>query len=379
MKKLTLIICEIAILLLTAIILAPTIVTAAENESRIIVDDTHIGTSTGNLLPLCEIITHIGGTVAWSGTAQEITIRRGSLTAILTIDEPKVTINNRNIVLATPPALIEGQVMVSLCFLANHLGLGAGHKNNSFILSTNPARQIPILIYHHILPDEVNTHFRDNPWTVSAENFAAQMRYLSDNGFYTPTLDELEAFLYNGRPLPANSVMIHFDDGYYSNYVYAYPILLKYGLRAVLFPITAYAKALGDYQPPICHNSLTKTAAVTLRTSSDVFETASHTHNLHSFQPDTLDSVLLAASREDIIEDMLQSFEFVSNHRAFAFPFGQLNTTITDAIAAAGITMAFTTRAGYVTNTSDPLRLNRFTVYQGTTIERFRAIVNRRV
>jgi len=87
---------------------------------------------------------------------------------------------------------------------------------------------------------------------------------------------------------------------------------------------------------------------------------------------------MLTASREEIVQDTLQSFEFVGNHRAFAFPFGHFNDNAVEALAKTGITMAFTTRAGYVTATSDPLRLNRFTIYRDTTMARFRAIVNLR-
>ena len=365
--------------LLLTMILSPTLLTAAASETQtVILNGTVIATTTNNLLPLREVVTRAGGTVAWDSNTNQVTIRRGNRTAQITIGTTHATVNGRAVQLTTPPVLIEGRTMVSLCFIANHLGLGAGHINNRFILSTVPARQIPVLIYHHILPDEVNTNFRENAWTVSTETFAQQMRYLYENGFYTPTLDELKAFLYEGRPLPANSVMIHFDDGYYSNYVYAYPILERYGLRAVIFPITAQAQAMGDYQPSICHDSLTRAAAITLRTPSYVFETASHTHNMHHHAYGTSQSIMLTATREEIVQDTLQSFEFVGNHRAFAFPYGHFNNNVVEALAEAGITMAFTTRTGYITASSDPLRLNRFTIYRDTTMARFRAIVNRR-
>lgn len=366
------------LILLLAITLAPTLVSAAETEARIILNGTDIGPATGDLLPLREIIEQTGGTAAWDGNTQQITIRRGSLTAAITIGSTQATISGRAVELAAPPTLIQGRTMVSLCFLADHLGIGAGYINNRFILSSAPARQIPVLTYHHILPDEVNTRFRSNAWTVSTENFAAQMRYLRDNGFYTPTLDELEAFLYHGRPLPARSVMIQFDDGYYSNYVYAYPILQRYGMRAVIFPITGDAERLGEHQLPICHDSLTRAAAITLRTPSQVIETASHTHDMHRLAGDTNNTLLVTETFENILQDTLQSFAFVSNHRAFAYPHGQHNNTVIEALREAGITMAFTIQAGYITGTSDPFRLNRFTVYRDTSMARFRAIVNLR-
>jgi len=324
------------LILLFIMALTPAYVSASANANediyRIIIDGVDIGMAAGNLLPLRDVVVHTGGTVSWNSRTQQITVRRGNRVAEITIGSTYATVNGREVNLAVPPQLAEGRTMVSLCFFADHMGLGAGHKNNRFILSTTPARQIPILTYHHILPDEVNTRFRGNPWVICTNNFAVQMRYLRDNNFYTPTLDELEAFLISGRLLPANSVMIHFDDGYYSNYVYAYPVLQRYGLRAVIFHITGDAKALGEYQPPICHNSLTMTAAVTLRIPNDVFETASHTHNLHCHVPDTTDTLLVAETRENIVTDTLNSFEFVSNHRAFAYPHGQFNDTVTEAL-----------------------------------------------
>jgi len=370
--------------LLLAIAIAPAIAMASEGESqsetltesRIILDGTDIGQATGSLLPLRDIVTQAGGTVEWNNQTRQVTIRLGNLSMLMTIGSTRATAGNRTVELTVPPLIIEGQTMVSLCFLAYHLGLGSGYINNRFIISTTPARQIPVIVYHHILPDEVNTRFLDNEWTISTENFTQQIRYLNENGFYTPTLDELEAFLYKGRPLPANSVMIHFDDGYYSNYVYAYPILQRYGLRAVLFPITSRSEALGDYQPPICHDTLTRAAAITLRNPSYVFETASHTHDMHGYAPGAAHPMMITATHEEIIADTLRSFEFVGNHRAFAFPFGRYNNNAINALAEAGITMAFTTRTGYVAANSDPLRLNRFTIYREMTMARFRAIVN---
>ncbi|MCL2404524.1 MAG: polysaccharide deacetylase family protein [Defluviitaleaceae bacterium] len=366
--------------ILLAIFLSPTLAAATLAESAVIVDGTNIGTSRGDMLPLRDVVTHVGGTVSWDNQSRKITIRMGNNnpTAVMAIGSNHATISGSAVELAVPPVLANGQTFVSLCFLADHLGIGAGYKNNRFILSSTPARQIPILTYHHILPDDVNTRFRDNPWTISTYNFANQMRYLHENGFYTPTLCELEAFLYKGRPLPANSIMIHFDDGYYSNYVYAYPILQRYGLRAVIFAITANAQYLGSYQPPMCHESLTWAAATTLLTGADVFETASHTHAMHRHNADTNRTILVTQTHENILQDTLQSFEYVSNHRAFAYPHGQFNDTVIHALAEAGITMAFTINTGYVTATSDPFRLNRFTIYRTTTMARFRAIVNRR-
>lgn len=265
------------------------------------------------------------------------------------------------------------------CYFAAQMGFGFGYINDTFIFTSKAASKVPVLMYHHILPDEKNTVFYDNAWTISTANFAQQMAYLSANGFYTPTLDELENFLFNGHLLPLNSVQIQFDDGYYSNFVYAYPILLQHGLRAVIFPITRYSEKYGDVQSPMDYNCLTYASAKTLRSRPHVFETASHTHNLHDTAWLSQRTMLVEAPRELIISDTLRSFEFVSNTRAFAYPQGQFNDTVIEALREAGITMAFTTRRGYVSPTSDPFRLDRFTIFRETCMYRFRNIVNRRL
>lgn len=235
--------------------------------------------------------------------------------------------------------------------------------------------QIPILLYHHILPNEVNRAHQENPFTVSTEAFEAQMQYLYDNDFHTLTLSELEAFLYEGAPLPENSVMIHFDDGYYSNFVYAYPILQRFGHRAVVFMITGQIEALGDDQPPMDHDCLTWTAAHSLLGKEDVFELASHTHDLHTLVPGSGETRLVHATRDEIVADVRHSFAFLTNHSAFAYPRGQVSDAAIAALQEAGITLAFTTVEGMVTRDSDPFLLGRFKVWRTMTLERFGEII----
>jgi len=90
-------------------------------------------------------------------------------------------------------------------------------------------------MYHH-----VNT--RAGLVTISPDNFSAQMAWLAHHEYHTASCVDLERFL-DGEPLPARSVMLTFDDGYLDNYVFAFPILRKYRLRAVVFAVTDW---LGD-------------------------------------------------------------------------------------------------------------------------------------
>jgi hypothetical protein len=49
--------------------------------------------------------------------------------------------------------------------------------------------------------------------------------------------------------VPRKSIVITFDDGYLDNWVYAHPILQKYGMHAVVFVVTGWMRRS---DPPAC-------------------------------------------------------------------------------------------------------------------------------
>ncbi|MAL00992.1 polysaccharide deacetylase family protein [Neopusillimonas maritima] len=94
------------------------------------------------------------------------------------------------------------------------------------------ASSIPILMYHHVSPSA-------GPITTSPSNFENQLKWLKWHGYQSITTQQYVDYL-NGHPLAAKSVMITFDDGYLDNWVWAYPILQKWGFNAVIFLVTSW-------------------------------------------------------------------------------------------------------------------------------------------
>lgn len=94
---------------------------------------------------------------------------------------------------------------------------------------------VPVLMYHHITPD-------GGAINVLPDNFRDQLAWLRKHGYNSLTCDQFAAHL-DGKPAPAKSVLITFDDGYLDNYVYAWPLLKEYGFNAVIFVVTSW---LGD-------------------------------------------------------------------------------------------------------------------------------------
>ena len=90
---------------------------------------------------------------------------------------------------------------------------------------------VPILMYHRIanIPGDRNA--------LPKEKFAEQLEYLSTHNYHTITPEQLYNHFVNKTKLPKNPVLLTFDDGYQDNYLEALPLLKKYNMTAVVFPI----------------------------------------------------------------------------------------------------------------------------------------------
>lgn len=93
---------------------------------------------------------------------------------------------------------------------------------------------VPILMYHSISPIQ-------NPYIksliVSPEAFQRQMRFLKNNRYNVLPLEALADLIREKKKIPPRTLAITFDDGYRDNYKYAYPVLKKYNLAAIIFVI----------------------------------------------------------------------------------------------------------------------------------------------
>jgi peptidoglycan/xylan/chitin deacetylase (PgdA/CDA1 family) len=85
--------------------------------------------------------------------------------------------------------------------------------------------------------------------TIEPEEFEAQLAFLAENGYHTATCDEFLRHLAGECRLPERSVLLTIDDGRRSVWTYGYPLLKKYGFRAVVFLIPGYVEE-GNGLPP---------------------------------------------------------------------------------------------------------------------------------
>jgi peptidoglycan/xylan/chitin deacetylase (PgdA/CDA1 family) len=111
--------------------------------------------------------------------------------------------------------------------------------------------QTLILFYHSI--SENSDRRIDPSIVVSPAHFDEQVRYLTS---HTQVI-ALETFVdgvKNGKPLPQNSVIITFDDGYRDNLTNALPILKKYNAPATFFIATdLISNGKGKWEDRMCY------------------------------------------------------------------------------------------------------------------------------
>lgn len=202
---------------------------------------------------------------------------------------------------------------------------------------------VPVLNYH-----KVDNY--DHPLSVSPEQFDRQMAYLAQQGYHTISPDQLMAHLNYGRRLPDKPILITFDDGYLDNYVYAYPIMKKYGFTGIIFIITNL----------VGHDSRYLNWPQIREMKNNGFLFGSHTLS---------HAALTKVSDEQLWRELIESRQQIKKHlgqypKYFAYPTGAYNRKVEKMTKQAGYAAAFTIRYGQAGVNSDPYALERIPVFR---------------
>jgi hypothetical protein len=98
-------------------------------------------------------------------------------------------------------------------------------------MTKNPA--VPVIMYHSIgIP---NKNWQWSYLTCPYEIFESHLRWMKKKGFHTISLQHLYDYMKEGAALPMNSIVLTFDDGYVDNWIFAYPLLRKYGFGGAIY------------------------------------------------------------------------------------------------------------------------------------------------
>ncbi len=236
----------------------------------------------------------------------------------------------------------------------------------------NSPDTVPVLMYHHMLSKKDQSQYATNTIVTFAEDFEEQLRWLKTEGYQSISPDELVAWFYDDAPLPKKAVMLTFDDGYMSNYIYAYPLLKQYGFSAVIFSVTG---KISEQPVAFQANQVNMLDAESMLAGGDVFYYASHTHDLHTLHGKH--SALVDASASTVQADITQSLQALQAYPSvapavFSYPYGNYSDAVIDVLKQNGIRLAFRATKGKLTRKSDPYALPRYPVSYKVSFNTFK-------
>ena len=260
-----------------------------------------------------------------------------------------------------------------------------------------------VLMYHHIVPDEVYASgiYAGNNAVIPVSQFEEEMLYLYENGYTTLKMSEVNTYIRNGMTLPDKTVVITFDDGYESNYVYVYPILQKYNLKANIAVVVI--SSLDEVSGSTGEFDATKQTHLTFdqmreMQASGLVEIGSHSYDGHAYIK-TVNSeygkffsqrkYLSELGRSETyyeyftrINDDLRLSKYILERELgtvisyFAFPYGSFCDDAIKALQYNGFEIATTVNAGKISAASNVFLLNRKNVNAGIDISQFANLIN---
>lgn len=177
-----------------------------------------------------------------------------------------------------------------------------------------PTASVPILAYHQVSEE-------NDIYSVTAEQFAEQMEYLSAKGYHAISLEELFAAYEGKATLPSKPIVITFDDGYEDNFLTALPIMEKYNMKATVFVVPSLVNT-PDYL------SWQQVLAMKERK----IEIGSHTMNHIG-----LGEVSPEQQRQEIFESKMVLEQHIGTAvKFFAYPYGQFTPISQQLLQEAG-------------------------------------------
>lgn len=229
---------------------------------------------------------------------------------------------------------------------------------------------IPILMYNGFFTKNRTPTGSNN---ISIQAFEEHLAYLHNNGYTCISLEDAET-AYKRNQFDDKTFCITFDNGFYSQYKYAVPILDKYNWKATFFIPTL---VIGERK----RKKLKETYEFDLLPSDKMMDWK-HLEQLikaHHF----VQSHGCFHHRDNLKNMDMIEFEVVESKHVlenvlgyeieyFAFPFGAYNAAMIENLKQENYQMAFTNYPGILTPSTDIFRIPRISFTDEDTITTFK-------
>ncbi|MFH1962084.1 MAG: polysaccharide deacetylase family protein [bacterium] len=203
--------------------------------------------------------------------------------------------------------------------------------------------RVTILAYHRVVA--VKPSASSHGIWVEAKNFNKQMKLLHFMGFETISLDMLLASISGQEAggkgqgnvavpkLPKKSIILTFDDGYQDNYLYAFPILKKYGFTATVFLVKEQIGKVNQW------DILPGEEPIRLLSIDEIKEMAGYgiSFGAHTVTHPHLAQLSKEEARSEIAQSGKGLEEIIGKEvTSFCYPYGEFNNEIKQMTKDAG-------------------------------------------
>ena len=252
------------------------------------------------------------------------------------------------------------------------------HNGKKATATVTVQRGITVLAYHGIAtPEEKETLYPNDTFTITTTEFERQMKLLRDEGYRSISCDEFFQWRNGELDLPRKSVLITFDDARYVAVKNAPDILDEYGMKSMWFVIgerTQDANASDSHRYTAAVEDLKDMVA-----EHPSCELGGHAYGLHNQDPQTREPVICQKTEAEALSDFLFLRHFWARYglgtlEYFAYPYGKDPEQYRAAASRSGLKMAFDFgNQVKATQTSNIWSIPRIGIKTTMTQERFDA------
>lgn len=230
--------------------------------------------------------------------------------------------------------------------------------------------EVPILMYHRVVnsTEEGGVHGT----YVTVKQFEDHMEILRKLDYEVITFSDLvlrERFS-DGK----KKVILTFDDGYVDNYRYAFPVLKKYGYRAVIYLVSHL-----DYNKWDVENPKNPEKRFELMNELQLREMLDYGIEFggHTKTHPRLSALEHEEARKEIFESKLSTEEKLGLELvSFAYPYGDLNEEVKELVKEAGYRYGVATDSGPVCISEDLYQIRRIGIFPNISKHGFKRKIN---
>jgi peptidoglycan/xylan/chitin deacetylase (PgdA/CDA1 family) len=210
------------------------------------------------------------------------------------------------------------------------------------------SERVPVIMYHDVLAERG----RGAQWfDITIDEFRQQMDRIQELGMTPISLDQLYAHLTKGETIPANAIVLTFDDNYQGFYDLAYPLLKERGFPVAMFVHTGFVGNTTQGRPKMSWETLRQLSQDPLVTIGS--HTITHPDDITKIDP-IKQQEEISQSKSELETQLGKKMDY------FAYPNGMNNEDTQALVRASGHKMAFSVHNGPAEESPNIVCVNRY-------------------